>query len=106
VTHFFLPRCAREDAEGAYQALREEAEVCTGAVSRDRRIREVECRYRGVDRHVRVGEADAADGKIVEAIVQLGRDTYTIHHVQPQDAERSGPIVLQRSDVYAVTDFD
>ena len=106
MTNFFVPQRAPDDAERIYLALREEAEVCTGGVSRDRRIQEVECRYRGVDRHVRVGEADATNGKVVEAILQLGRDVYTVHHVQPQDAERSAPTVLQRTDIYAVTDFE
>lgn len=106
MTPFFVPQRPQDDAERAYQVLREEAEVCTGAVSRNRRIHGVECRYRGVDRQIRVGEADAANGKVVEAIVQLGRDTYTIHHVQAQDAEHSFPTVLQRTDVYAVTDFE
>jgi hypothetical protein len=106
VTHFFVPQQAQDDAECAYEALREEAEVCTGAVARDRRIHAVECRYRGVDRRVCVGEADAMNGRIVEAIVQVGRDTYTIHHVHPHGAKDGEPTVLQRTDVYAVTDFE
>jgi hypothetical protein len=106
VTQFFVPQRAHDDAERIYRALREEAEACTGVVSRDRRIQEVECRYRGVDRHVRVGDADATNGKVVEAILQLGRDIYTIHHVQPQDTERAAPTVLQRTEIYAVTDFE
>ncbi|TMK99010.1 MAG: hypothetical protein E6G34_05770 [Actinobacteria bacterium] len=106
MTCFFVPQRAQDDAERAYQALREQAELCTGAVARDRRIQAVECRYRGVDRHVCVGEADATNGKVVEAILQVGRDTYTIHHLQPQDAEHGAPTVLQRTDVYAITDFE
>jgi hypothetical protein len=106
VSTFFLPKRARGDTERIYRDLREEAEVCTGAVSRDRRIQEVECRQRGVDLHLRVGEADGANGRIVEAILQLGRDIYTIHHVQPKHCERSAPTVLRRTEVYAVTDFE
>jgi hypothetical protein len=106
VSIFFVPQRAHRDAERIYGELREEAQVCTGVSPRDRRIEAVECRYRGADRHMRVGEADAANGKIVEAIIQLGRDIYTIHHVQPQGTERSAPIVLQRTDVYAVTEFE
>ena len=53
-----------------------------------------------------MGEADATNGRIVEAIVQVGRDTYTIHHVQPQGSTHGAPTVLQRNDVYAVTDFE
>jgi len=105
MTRFFVPPLAQNDAEHAYQALREQAEACTGASSRDRRIQEIECRHRGVDRCLRVGESDAGNGKIVEAILQLGRDIYTIHHVQ-SDGDRVAPTVLQRTDVYSVTDFE
>jgi hypothetical protein len=105
MTRFFVPPLPQNDAERAYEALREQAETCTGASSRDRRIQEIECRRRGVDRRLRVGESDAENGKIVEAILQLGRDIYTIHHVQ-SDGERVAPTVLQRTDVYSVTDFE
>jgi hypothetical protein len=105
MTHFFVPPLAQDDAERAYRALREHAEACTGVSSRERRIQEIECRHRGVDRRLRVGESDAGNGKIVEAILQLGRDMYTIHHVQP-DGDRVAPTVLQRTDVYSVTDFE
>jgi hypothetical protein len=106
MTPFFVPQLPHGDAESTYQALREQAEACTGALSRDRRIHEIECRYRGVDRQIRVGESDAANGRIVEAIVQLGRDTYTIHHVQSERTTPTAPTVLQRTNVYSVTDFD
>lgn len=92
------------EAERAYQALREQAEACTGVSSRDRRIEEIECRHLGVDRRLRVGESDAGNGKTVEAIFQLGRDVYTVHHVQ-SGSDHSAPTVLQRTDVYSVTDF-
>src|SRR5438874_1512746 len=105
MTQFFVPALAQDDAERAYQALREQAEACTGVSSRDRRIQEIECRRQGVDRRLRVGEADAGNGKIVEAILQLGRDIYTIHHVE-SDRGHAAPTVLQRTDVYCVTDFE
>jgi len=38
MTRFFVPPRAQDDAERAYQALREEAEACTGVSSRDRRM--------------------------------------------------------------------
>jgi hypothetical protein len=66
MTRFFVPPLAQGDAERAYQALREQAEACTGVSSRDRRIQEIECRHRGVDRRFRVGESDAGNGRIVE----------------------------------------
>ncbi len=105
MTRFFVPPLAQDDAERAYQALREQAEACTGIASRNRRIQEIECRHRGVDRRLRVGESDAGNGKIVEAILQLGRDLYTVHHVEP-DRDLAAPTVLQRTDVYSVTDFE
>jgi hypothetical protein len=105
MTRFFVPRRAQDDPERAYQALREQAEACTGFSSRNRRIHEIECRHLGADRRFRVGESDTSNGKVVEAILQLGRDVYTIHHVQP-DGESAAPTVLQRTDIYSVTDFE
>jgi hypothetical protein len=105
MTQFFVPPLAQDDAERAYRAVREHAEACTGVSSRDRRIHEIECRHQGVDRRLRVGESDAGNGKIVEAILQLGRDMYTVHHVE-SDRGRAAPTVLQRTDVYSVTDFE
>jgi hypothetical protein len=105
MTRFFVPPLEQNDAERAYGALREQAEACTGVSSRDRRIQEIECRHRGVDRHLRVGGSDAGNGKIVQAILQLGRDIYTIHHVQ-SNREPAAPTVLARTDVYSVTDFE
>jgi hypothetical protein len=52
-----------------------------------------------------VGESDAANGRTVAAIIQLGRDTYTVHHVPVTLGEPLLPTVLQRTDVYSVTDF-
>jgi len=105
MTHFFVPPLGQDDAESAYQALREQAEACIGIPSRDRRIQEIECRLRGVDRSLRVGESDAGNGKIIEAILQLGRDVYTVHHAQ-SGRSLAAPTVLQRTDVYSVTDFE
>jgi hypothetical protein len=105
MTRFFVPPLAQDDAERAYQALRERAEAYTGACARERRIQEIECRQRGADCRLRVGESDAGNGKIVEAILQLGRDLYTIHHVAFH-GDGSAPTVLQRTDVYSVTDFE
>jgi hypothetical protein len=105
MTRLFAPPLAQGDPEHGYKALREQAEACTGASSRDRRIREIECRHQGVDRRLRVGESDAGNGRVVEAILQLGRDLYTIHHVQSGE-NRVAPTVLRRTDVYSVTDFE
>lgn len=105
---FFLPPANEGNTarEQRYSELREEAEACTGSTSRDRRISEIECRRGGHDCVLRVGDPDAADGRTVAAILQLGRDTYTVHHVPSEPGLQSSPTVLQRTEVYRVADFD
>jgi hypothetical protein len=85
--------------------LREQAEACTGGVVRERRILEIECRYLGADRCVRVGQPGTLDGTVVEAIFQLGRDVFTIHH-SDADETLGKPVVLRHKDVYSVTEFE
>ena len=53
-----------------------------------------------------MGEPDAIDGRTVSAILQLGRDTYTVHHVPSELDQSTVPTVLQRGEVYSVADFD
>jgi hypothetical protein len=105
---FFLPPSPHgaAGAEAEYTRLREQAEAFTGAVSRDRRIREIECRRQGLDCRLQVGEEDTLDGRTVAAILQLGRDTYTVHHVPAVPGNPATPVVLQRTEVYCVADFD
>jgi hypothetical protein len=43
---------------------------------------------------------------MVAAILQLGRDTYTVHHLPSDGGQRTTPTVLQRTEVYSVSDFD
>jgi hypothetical protein len=92
-------------AEHAYEELRQQAEAYTGEVSSKRRIQEIECRYGGVDRLVRIGEPADRRGAVVVAIFQLGRDTFTIHHAQPQGAP-GAPVVLTKKDVYSVAELE
>jgi hypothetical protein len=92
-------------AEHAYEELRQQAEAYTGEVSSKRRIQEIECRYGGVDRLVRIGEPGDRRGAVVVAIFQLGRDTFTIHHAQPQGAP-GAPVVLTKKDVYSVAELE
>ncbi|HTU78253.1 MAG TPA: hypothetical protein VMF09_05780 [Solirubrobacteraceae bacterium] len=107
MTRFFLPSPkGGAGVERVYSSLREQAEECTGSVSRDRRILEIECRRQGLDCRLRVGEPDAIDGRTVAAILQLGRDTYTVHHVPSEPGQSTAPTVLQRTEVYSVADFD
>ncbi len=104
---FFIPphTDGDQEAEPAYRALRDQAEACTGVVSRERRIEGVQCRRSGHDHELRVGEADAGNGQTVTAIIQLGRSTYTVHHLGTDPSRPPEPLVLQQSEVYAVTDF-
>jgi hypothetical protein len=104
---FFIPSLPDSGTatEQAYGELRDQAEACTGAVARARRIELVECRRSGHDCLLQVGEPDADTGRTVAAILQLGRDTYTVHHVGAYPGEALEPLVLQRSEVYSTTDF-
>jgi len=103
MARFFMPDSDNDAAaESEYVALRDHAEATTGLPSRNRRIQEIACRRHGRDCRLRVGEADALDGRTVAAILQLGRDAYTVHHVAGPPA----PMVLRRTEVYSVTEFD
>jgi hypothetical protein len=103
---FFIPPSPDRGpaAEQAYRELRDQAEACTGAVARERRIELMECRRSGRDCLLQVGEPDAA-GRTVAAIIQLGRSTYSIHHVGAYPGDSPEPVLLQQSEVYSITDF-
>lgn len=107
MARFFIPPLPGRGAaaERAYGELRDQAEACTGAVAKTRRIEAMECRRNGHDRLLQVGERDADTGRTVAAIIQLGRSTYTVHHVGSRPEESPEPVVLQQSDVYSITDF-
>jgi len=104
---FFIPTLAdgTPAAERAYRELRDQAEAHTGAVSRELRIEGLLCRRSGRDCQLRVGELDAGNGHTVAAIIQVGRDAYTVHHTATDPTRPPDPIVLHRSDVYSVTEF-
>jgi hypothetical protein len=100
-----MPNVTPHLPEHVYEELREQAEACTGEVSSKRRIQAIECRYGGMDHLVRVGEPGAVRGAVVAAIFQLGRETFTIHHAQPQGTLDT-PVVLHKKDVYSVAAFE
>lgn len=104
---FFCPSSldGARGGEDAYRQLRDQAETHTGAVARERRIEGVLCRRSGKDCELRVGEPDAGTGQTVAAIIQVGRDDYTVHHLGTDAARSPAPLVLRRCDVYAVTEF-
>src|SRR5277367_2489549 len=103
MSSFFIPPLSAGGpaAEESYQELRDQAEVCIGAVSRQRRIEGVECRLSGRDCILRVGELDAGNGRTIAAIFQVGRGTYTVHHLSGT-GEPPDPVVLHQSEVYSV----
>jgi hypothetical protein len=107
MARFFIPPLPGRSpaAEDAYRELRDQAEACTGAVARSRRIELMQCRRSGRDCVLQVGEPDGATGRTVAAIIQVGRGTYTVHHVATHPGDSPEPIVLQQSDVYSITDF-
>ena len=104
---FFIPPLPARSpaAERVYRELCDQAEARTGAIARKRRIEVMECRRSGRDCLLQVGEPDAATGRTVAAIIQLGRNTYTVHHVGVHAGDPPEPVVLQKSDVYSITDF-
>jgi hypothetical protein len=107
MARFFIPSLPDHSpvTEEAYRELRDQAEACTGEVARERRIEVVECRRSGRDCLLQVGEPDADNGRMVAAIIQVGRNTFTVHHVGASPGEAPDPIVLQHSEVYSTTDF-
>lgn len=107
MARFFLPPFPGigPAAERAYRELRDQAEAHTGAVSRERRIEGLLCRRSGRDCQLRVGELDTGNGQTVAAIIQVGRDAYTVHHMATDPARPADPIVLRNSDIYSVTEF-
>ncbi len=110
MARFFVPplQDGAAAAERTYRELRDEAEACIGAISRERRIEGVLCRRSGRDCELRVGELDTGNGQTVAAIIQFGRGTYTVHHITAAHHEPHTPpepLVLHQSDVYTVTEF-
>lgn len=105
---FFIPEehGGTPATERAYRELRDHAEAHTGAVSRDRRIEGLMCRRSGRDCTLRVGELDDGNGRTVAAIIQVGRSSFTVHHLGVESRTAPAPVVLSQSDVYAVTDFE
>jgi hypothetical protein len=107
MAQFFIPPLpdGAPTAERAYRELRDQAEACTGAVSRERRIEGVLCRRSGRDCQLRVGDLDAGNGQTVAAIIQVGRESFTVHHLAIDAAQPPEPVVLHNSEIYSVTDF-
>jgi hypothetical protein len=106
LTPFFIPGLEGPEAERVYDDLRTEAESGSGMVAHKRRIHRVMCRRSGADTTIEVGAADLLDGQRVIAILQVGRELYTVHCEAPDDPGRRTTIELAKRTVYSVTDFD
>lgn len=108
MTAFFIPSIEPGDptSERVYQQLRLSAEADTECTAHQRRIFQIMCRRNGVDQTVRVGDPDGSDGDVVLAILELGRELFTIHSADPENAAGAAPVTLSRRAVYSVIEFD
>jgi hypothetical protein len=107
MTRFFVPPLpdGAPSAEQAYRELRDLAEARTGETSRERRIEGLLCRRSGRDCQLRVGELDTGNGRTVAAIIQTGRNAYTVHHLGAEPGSPAEPVVLHGAEIYSVTEF-
>jgi hypothetical protein len=103
LTAFYIPGLESDPA--AAERLYDDLRDGSGGVAHKRRIIRVMCRRRGADCTIEVGDSSATDGRIVIAILQVGRDTYAIHCRDPDDPSQLSTIEISRRTVYAVTDF-
>lgn len=107
-TTFFIPRFEndRPEAERIYETLRADTNAQSDGVAHVRRIEHILCRRGGADRTIHVGDDDAIDGQTVIAILQVGRNAFTIHcEDSAVNGDRSS-IEIARRTVYAAADFD
>jgi hypothetical protein len=107
LTAFFIPGLETDDAaaERIYDDLRTDAQA-SGGVAHKRRIVRIACRRQGADCTIEVGDSEGTDGRVVIAILQIGRDAYRVHCRDADDPSKLSAIEISRRAVYAVTDFD
>jgi hypothetical protein len=98
MTPFFVPGAsAGEQADRAYEDLRDRAELDAGRAPRSRRIYMLSCRRGGTDCETCVGEHDLGAGP-VHAIFDFG-DGYAIYGP-------GGHEMVTKRQTYAVIEFD
>jgi hypothetical protein len=98
MTAFFVPGTpVGEQADRAYEDLRDRAETDIGRAPRSRRIYKLSCRRGGADCETCVGEYDLAGGT-VHAIFDVG-DRYAIY-------VPGGHEIVTKRQTYAVVEFD
>jgi len=106
LTSFFIPGHDGPEAERVYDDLRERIEASSGMVAHKRRIHRVMCRRSGADTTIEVGSPELLDGNQVMAILQVGRELYTVHCEDPEHPGERTTVELAKRTVYAVVDFD
>ena len=98
MTAFFVPRTPQgEQADRAYDDLRDRAELEAGRAPRSARIYKLSCRRGGADCETCVGEDDLG-GETVHAIFDFG-DHYAI-------CLPGGHEIVTKRQTYAIVAFD
>ena len=97
MTAFFVPGMPGEQADRAYEDLRERAALDHDCPPRSRRIYMLSCRRGGTDCETYVG-ADDLGGETVHAIFDVG-DRYAIY-------APGGHEIVTKRQTYAVVEFD
>lgn len=108
MTAFFVGGLNAPDAlaEDAYGDLRELSHDLAGRPARSRRIFKLRCRMDGHDQEIEVGKPvpSAADGGVVAAILDHGREEAFIVHTTPPSGGVGTPLRVP-NPVYSVTEF-
>jgi hypothetical protein len=97
MTEFFVPGAPQEQADRAYEDLRDRAELDVGRAPRSVRIYKLSCRLGGADCETCVGEHDIT-GETVHAIFDFG-DHYAV-------CRPGGHEMVTKRQTYAVVAFD
>lgn len=87
-----------------YATIRELAADRTGETPRPARIAGLSCRLEGADVEAEVGQLDPMRGRLITAILDMGRDQPYLIHCGPAN-DPSGQILVKKP-VYDVTAFD
>ena len=104
MTAFFVPDSAPGiEAERAYTRILEAAAADAGHRPRPVRIFRLSFRHQGADLNAEVGRPDPVGGRMVLAILDLGRESPYLIHCAPVGG--SAHQVLVRKPVYSMTEF-
>lgn len=102
---FFIPNQPDAvEAERDYVTIRELAADRTGESPRSHRIASISCRLQGADVVAEVGQLDPLRGRLITAILDMGRAQPYLIHCGPA-SDPNGQILVNKP-VYDVTEFD